>query len=375
MAWNGWGTDGLCIAMGSGAWVILVVVVAIAGVMMFRAGRKRKVADARPDAAPPAAAGDPRPPSAADFPSYENATEFAGQPVADFDPSEGIVEPGRVAYRLRIDWEEQEKNVQFLDKLSAYLADAGSAATTGLVIGNWGTVHDGDGAAPIVEALAAARGKLPKLTALFIGDIVSEENEISWIQQTDLSPLWQAYPGLEHLRVRGGNNLSLGRIRLGKLRSLIVETGGLPASVLREIAEAEMPELEHLELWLGEESYGWDGTIADVVPLLSGGRFPKLRYLGLRDSTITDEIAMAVASAPILEQIEVLDLSLGTLGDEGAAALAASPGVAKLKRLDIHHHYVSDEQVAALRRLGIELNAGDPQESDGSDDRYIAVSE
>ncbi len=395
MGWHALSAGGLAVQWGVGAWSIVIGLGLLVCWIIFRllAGRPKAAADpmrVRIRTAPPAdqsvpstgmqtappADQDPHP--ANNLPTYENATEFAGLPVVDFDPSEGVKDPGRVAYRLRIDWDEQEDGVRVADKLSAFLADPGAVATTALVIGNWGEVHAGEEASPIVEALAAAAGKLPNLTALFIGDIVMEESEISWIQQSDLSPLVQAYPNLERLRVRGGNNLSLGRMRLGRLRSLIIETGGLPASVVHEVAEAELPELEHLELWLGTEDYGWDGSIDDVLPLLAAGRFPKLRYLGLRDSEISDEIAMALASSSILEQLEVLDLSLGTLSDEGAAALAASPGVAKLKRLDIHHNYVSDEQVAALRKLDIEFDASDPQEADddgGEPHRYVAVSE
>src|SRR5262249_56131328 len=125
--------------------------------------------------------------------------------------------------------------------------------------------------------------------------------------------LREAYRGLEEFRVRGGNNLSLGTLRHKNLKKLVIETGGLPVSVLREVCAAKLPALEHLELWLGEENYGWDGTVNDLKPLLSGKLFPKLRYLGLRDSIIADEVATAVARAPVLKKIRVLDLSLGNL--------------------------------------------------------------
>ena len=32
----------------------------------------------------------------------------------------------------------------------------------------------------VVEAVVSAASQLPELTALFIGDIIGEENEISW---------------------------------------------------------------------------------------------------------------------------------------------------------------------------------------------------
>jgi len=118
--------------------------------------------------------------------------------------------------------------------------------------------------------------------------------------------------------------------------------------------------------------------VADLEPLLDGQRFPKLHYLGLRDSDIADEIAAAAASAPILDRIRTLDLSLGTLGDEGAEALLASPAVARLAKLDIHHHYCSDAMVARLNGLGVTVDASEqegPDEYDGEFHRYVAVGE
>jgi Leucine Rich repeat len=196
--------------------------------------------------------------------------------------------------------------------------------------------------------------------------------------QSDVSPLLTAYPQLEYLQVRGNQGLSLGALQHDRLKSLVVETGGLSVNVVREVCNAQLPELEHLELWLGIEDYGGDTTVDDLQPILSGQLFPKLRYLGLRDSEIADEIAIALASAPVLEQIQVLDLSLGVLRDVGAEALIDNAAIAQLEKLDIHHHYVSEELVARLEELGIELDASDRQEEDEYDGEsyfYVAVSE
>ncbi len=287
--------------------------------------------------------------------------------------------PLPVIYRIALSYDEEDgERMSLVDKLAAFLEDPAAERAQGLVIGTWGGVDSVDqSSGPIVEALVAARDKLPNLKHLFLGDIVSEENEISWIQQSDVSPLLAAYPDLEELRIRGSNNLSFGALQLKKLKTLAIETGGLPVSVLREVCAAKLPALEHLELWLGEEQYGWDGTVADLGALLSGKLFPKLRYLGLRDSIIANEVAAAVAKAPVLKKIRILDLSLGNLGDEGAKALVDSPDVAKLEKLDIHHHFVSDEVVAQLKALGIEVDASERMEPWDFDPeyRYIAVSE
>jgi hypothetical protein len=186
--------------------------------------------------------------------------------------------------------------------------------------------------------------------------------------------LFGAYPNLEHFRVRGGNGLALGAVRHDHLKLLIVESGGLNRSIVQQVCAAQLPALEHLELWLGDEGYGATTRVEDLAPILAGTLFPYLRYLGLRDSEIADEIAAALAQSPILERIRVLDLSLGTLGDEGAAALLANPAVRRLEKLDLHHHYCSDEMMTRLQALGIDVDVSDQQDEDDGE-RYVAVSE
>jgi hypothetical protein len=116
--------------------------------------------------------------------------------------------------------------------------------------------------------------------------------------------------------------------------------------------------------------------VDDLQPLFRGELFPKLKYLGLRDSEIQDSVAIAISKAPILQQLEVLDLSLGTLGDVGGMALANSPDVKGLRKLDLRHHYLSPEVEARLKAIGIEVDLGDKQKAErGESHRYVAVSE
>jgi hypothetical protein len=304
-----------------------------------------------------------------------HASVFAGLPVKDFDPKTGIGDPTGTIYRLSTDYDSKDP---FTDLLSQFLEDPNAGRVPGLVIGAWQGDESDASSEPIVEALVAARETLGNLRALFFGDIISEENEISWIQQSDVTPLFEAYPNLEIFRVRGGSNLAIGTIRHENLRSLIVETGGLDAEVVRGICSSDLPRLEHLELWLGSDGYGANVTVADLEPILQGDRFPALVYLGIRNCESADEFAKALAKAPILERIDILDMSMGNLTDEGAIALAESPAVAGLDLLDIHLHYVSDEAVGKLEALGIKVNADDAQEAQeygGETYRYISVSE
>jgi hypothetical protein len=314
---------------------------------------------------------------------YEHAETFAGHRVKDYDPEAGIKRSRAAtptAYRLTCEDDGGDLLDEFPELLDRFLNEPGAAGTTGLVVGIWdyeGMMRSGNRV--VVEALAAARDRLPGLRALFLGDIIRDECEVSWIRQGDVSPLLAAFPRLEHFKVRGSGLLTFGALRHDHLRALVLESGGLPEGILAELYAAHLPRLEHLELWLGSPDYGGIPDPVALVPLLRGRAFPRLRHLGLRNSTIADLVAQAVAFAPVLRRLEVLDLALGALGDDGARALLASPAVRRLGKLDIHHHYVSPEVVKQLKGLGIEIDAGQAGEphhfADGTEYRYIAASE
>lgn len=301
---------------------------------------------------------------------HEHLTSFYGKQVVDFPVGGALADPATTVPRLRVDFEVEETATTLLAEV---LAQPKADQLTALVIGAWsGALYD-DPPSEIIEALVAAADQLPNLRALVIGDITYEENEVSWIHQCEVSALWAAFPRLEVLHIRGSQGLSLGRPSHAALKTLIIECGGLPANVLHELSQASFPSLEHLELYLGTERYGWNGTIADVQALLQANRFPKLRYLGLRDSEIADEVAQAVAQASLPANLEVLDLSLGTLGDAGAEALLAAPFIKKLKKLDLHYHYFSDGMKQQLAALPIEVDLDEEQGE--NDDRYVSVGE
>jgi len=134
----------------------------------------------------------------------------------------------------------------------------------------------------------------------------------------------------------------MGKISMPKLESFTIQCSGMTKADLAAVLAADMPNLERLELWVGTDDYGAETTVSDWAPLFEGGLFPKLKYLGLQNSYIADDMAIAIAGAKILERLDTLDLSLGTLGDKGAAALYMSDKVRKLKHLDLHRHYMSD---------------------------------
>ena len=305
-------------------------------------------------------------------------TEFEGLPVVIFSGEGLIPSAATSAVRLGLDWDAFDKGKTFIDVFAAFLVDPKCSEVQALIIGDWGGAGQGDDSSPVVEALVSARDQLPKLRALFLGEIIVEESEISWINQSDVSPLFQAFPNLAALYLRGGEGLSLGRPQHERLSKLVIETGGMPSTVVREVTSAKLPQLEHLELWLGDEGYGNDVSTEDLRALLTDGPCQRLTYLGLRDDCRADSTAKLLAGTKPPSTLSILDLSLGTLGDEGALALATCEWIRQLKLFDIHHHYVSPPNVEKLRSLVSEVNANDMQEPDdwdGEPHRYVAVAE
>ena len=307
----------------------------------------------------------------------EHATNWLGFPVKLYDAKtseKAIADYSKTIYRLAMDW-DADADIPTL--FSRFLASPAAAQTPAIIIGQYHGDDPQHSSEEVVQLLVSAAPKLPNLRGIFIGDMLSEENEISWIVQSDVSPLLAAYPNLEHLRLRGTSELSLGgRLVHDKLKSLVIETGGLPPDLFREVLMSQLPALETLELWLGTPSYGGDVTLDDLQPLLSGELFPALKHLGLRDSEIVNDIAASLASAPILSRLTALDLSLGTLSDTGAEALLDIPALKNLKQLDLHYHFLSEAMMKDLKREFPFVNVDDPQGEDaGEDDRYVAVGE
>lgn len=296
-------------------------------------------------------------------------------------PTDKLPEPDTVAWRISS--EVYDANEDWPDAFARFCAAVDTTRVRALIVGAWQEAYDSDPHA-VIAALLAARDRFPALRALFLGDMVMEECEISWINQTDVGPLLAGFPALEEFGVRGGSGLGFTALEHGALRRLVVETGGLPAEVVRGIGASDLPALEHLDLWLGTPDYGGDSEAADLEPILSGARLPRLRHLALRNSEMQDAVAAAVAAAPIVERLEVLDLSMGVLTDDGAVALLGGQPLTHLKALDLHHNYLTAGVAQRLREalepagVRLELDKDDAEEDtdeDGSAWRYVAVGE
>ncbi|MET7647839.1 STM4015 family protein [Streptomyces sp. NPDC005426] len=309
--------------------------------------------------------------------------ELLGLPVVDFQS--GTNDSPRpaadaAAWRVSIEpYEDEDRTWE--QEFAAFLDEVDPSGVRALIIGQWGESYEANSSYPIGLVIAAA-DRLTSLEAVFVGDLTAEEAEISWIEQSDVTALLTAFPALVELGVRGGSQLAFPATKHERLRALTIETGGLPVQVVRGVLDSELPALERLDLWLGVSAYGGDTDVADLAPLLSGTRFPALQHLGLRNSEVENEIAAAVASAPLVARLRTLDLSCGTLGDEGAAALLEGQPLTHLEVLDLHHHFLTEPMerrvTEALEPHGVRVDLSErcePWGDRGVAGRYVTVSE
>ncbi|MFE9581454.1 STM4015 family protein [Nocardia sp. NPDC006044] len=313
------------------------------------------------------------------LPAFDFPTADSGSPARSVDT---LPAAGSVAWRIGV--AAYDESGSWASSFADFADAVDLTQVRALIVGCWTDAYD-KGPDEVFAALLAAADRLPNLRALFIGDIVGEECEISWINQGQVTVLLEGFPELTEFGVRGGQDLEFAPVRHERLEKLTVETGGLDAEVVRGIAESDLPALTHLDLWLGVAEYGGDADTDDLAPILAGTHLPSLKHLALRNSEIQDEICAALASAPVVARLDVLDVSMGVLTDDGAAALLSGQPLSHLSFLDLHHNYLSAEMgtrlTEALEPAGVrlDLDRDDADEEEDEDDgtvwRYVAVGE
>jgi hypothetical protein len=116
--------------------------------------------------------------------------------------------------------------------------------------------------------------------------------------------------------------------------------------------------------------------LTDLEPVFTAENLPKVKHLGLANSSLADDIAAALVGSRILPRLESLDLSKGTFSDAGARAILDNwNAFSHLQTIDLTHAYLSDEVVEELRaKTGPTIILEDLQEG-GEDDRYCEISE
>jgi len=276
---------------------------------------------------------------------------------------------------LSLTVEDSEEGANAAGLLRALLACPAARFLQHLTLGVTGYAGRTDYGELLEMLCAKAR---PALRELFIGDLTSEDAEISWVQAGNLGALPAAAPRLSSLKVRAGQ-IELGPLGFPHLKRLVLESGGLSLECLRAVCAADWPRLEHLELWFGSSDYGAGGGVADLEDVLEARRIPKVRSLGLRNAEFTDELVARLVDSPVLVQLEELDLSLGTLSDAGARTLALHAGRFKhLRWLGLDQNYLTEEGVALVEGVCPRVTTRGQKAADAFYDegaRYVSVGE
>lgn len=213
------------------------------------------------------------------------------------------------------------------------------------------------------------------LRELFIGDTSLEHTEIGWTRAGDLAALRGLYPGLRRLKLRAGSMALRGGLAYPALEELVIESGGLPADVVRTVAAAPFPALRRLELWLGARAHGATATLDDVAPILAGAQLPRLDALALRNCESTDDLCRQLVMAPLAARITSLDLSMGVMTDDGVAVLLAHRArLGRLRHLDVSDNFLTAPALAALRALAPGLEVVDSGQKDlAAGAHYVSV--
>ncbi len=231
----------------------------------------------------------------------------------------------------------------------------------------------------VIEAIMKSR-RTRTLEDLFLGDFeYPDEQEMSWVGAGEVHRLW-SLPRLQHLHVRGSLNGELGTIVAPSLRTFIRESGGMPAAEIDSVARASWPKLERLEIWTGSDGYGAEATVEMLAPIFQGRGLGNLKFLGIRNCEFADDVAAALAKAPVLKQLQGLDLSMGNLGPAGAQALVASAAAFSHLKLDLTDNTLAPEDAARIRAMipHAILDSQSPDrtyEGNEGPERYCAVGE
>jgi hypothetical protein len=303
-------------------------------------------------------------------------TKLENWRLHQFNPQLGIRNPVDNAYLVQLQGQNsRNKNIN-LEAFETLLQDSQVNQLQALIClidysrGNKDTLF---GSA--LEALCDANDKLSNLKALFIGDGEEHEYRKSKLDVFDIRPILEAYPNLEVLQIRGyfvEYMLECDCLKHKHLKTLVIETADLSRKNLDQICTLELPALEYLELWLGRQLR--ESIIDNLSPILFGESFPNLRYLGLRSSECTNQLAQAIVQSPIINRLTILDLSMGTLTDEGAKILLNCPAINQLLTLNVSNNYLSTAMIEQLSQLNCQVIAN-PQDREDSGNRYYALHE
>lgn len=243
---------------------------------------------------------------------------------------------------------------------------------------NIGYIEEWDGDDTYEEAISviAARGPMENLKDLFVGDFTQDQTEISWVDLGNVAALFSAAPNLTDVKLRGAG-IDLASLAHDDLETLTIETGGLPGETMAAIGDAKLPKLKDLEVWFGDEEYGFDGQFQTLMNLLEGNDRPQLKRLALKNADFTDDIVPMLVRGDVMAQLEHLDLSMGTLTDAGAQVLIQhADELQHLSSINVDRNFLSDATIDALEAaFPTTTVSAARQKEDYGDGTYVSVGE
>lgn len=213
-----------------------------------------------------------------------------------------------------------------------------------------------------INYLLDAHQQLINLKALFFADETEDRGERRWrykrykIDMDEVSYLLEAYPKLEVLHLQGRDDLKFSHIRHNNLKTLIIESRKLSYQTWKQIFTLDLPQLEYLELWIGEDwDYLWqknsdeDSYNTDFLMSISENNwFPNLKYLGLCSCEGVDTLVDFLEKFPVIQRLKILNLSYGSLTDKGAELLLNCPAIDRLHTINISMNILSSEMLNKL---------------------------
>jgi hypothetical protein len=216
---------------------------------------------------------------------------------------------------------------------------------------------------PIINELTRVTDFLKHIEALDVAD--NEICQLNHITLGDFTPLLKTWSTLKYLDLKGSKDLSLTSLTHYHLRSITIVACHLTVDFLPQIFKCNMPNLIHLDLYLGDMSPSdyralrhWieiKRALSSLFTQKENGIFPSLLYLGLQNSKQIDDFLDIIVSSALIKRIFWLNISKGCLGDVGATQLLKLKDIDTcLRSISIEHHYIRKKSnIDGLVNLGI----------------------
>ena len=239
-----------------------------------------------------------------------------------------------------------ERQIDALACLRDLLAHPSSARLRELAFGQ--IKRDGADYAPAVRTIAAHR--LPALHSLTLGPSSGYGGKIG-----DVESLWRACPNLETLRfpIASTRGVAFRKISLPRLK--VLEIMDPTRDALAAIARARWPALEELTIRPDDST---ELDIADLRPLFAARSVPRLRRLRVQSYRPgADTLCEALVDTPLARKLVALEISIADMTDRGAVALAGGKWP-KLRSLGLAYNGIKKAGRTALAKMRAEVRLG-----------------